>query len=264
MKKILYILLWLFIGAGVIALIGYINKKQKETICSNVFINIDTNDELFFVNQQDVWNIIYHTGDSLKGQRMGDIKTAFIRQEILQNPYIQQVEVYTTFMGEVNIEIKQRRPIARLITKRNQHIYIDQEGFIMPTHPNFAPRVVVVNGLFKFDTIFQRILLEKDTAKQRQFISKTNINKIYQLASCIDTSVFWKAQISEITVLPKQEFEFIPQFGNHVIVFGNIDNMVEKFDKLFLFYHKELNNFGFNKYKRINLKYKNQIVCTKK
>ena len=92
---------------------------------------------------------------------------------------------------------------------------------------------------------------------------KTNLSKVYEVAKTIDTSTFWKAQISEIYINRRSEIELIPEIGNHIILFGDIDNMVEKFDKLLLFYKKELNNFGFNKYKQINLKFKNQVVCLK-
>jgi cell division protein FtsQ len=41
--------------------------------------------------------------------------------------------------------------------------------------------------------------------------------------------------------------------------------MVEKFEKLHTFYLQGLNTTGsWNKYSVINLKFKNQIVCTKK
>lgn len=226
-------------------------------------INIDSSQELFFLDQQDIWKIILSNGDSLKGQRMGDIQVEQLRSRLMMNPFVKTAEVYTTFMGEVNIEITQRRPIVRVITKRQQHVYLDDEGLLMPVSRKFAVRVPIVRGYLGIDTIFQRVLLEKKAEKQQVYQRKTMLPSVYQMASLIDTSAFWKAQMSEIQVNRKHEFELLPLFGNHVVVFGSIDNMVEKFDKLFLFYHYELNNFGFNKYKLVNLKYQNQIVCTK-
>jgi cell division protein FtsQ len=47
------------------------------------------------------------------------------------------------------------------------------------------------------------------------------------------------------------------------VVFGSIENYEEKFRNLEAFYKKGLPVSGWNLYKEINLKYKNQIVCTK-
>jgi cell division protein FtsQ len=48
-------------------------------------------------------------------------------------------------------------------------------------------------------------------------------------------------------------------------VFGDAKDFEEKFEKLKTFYTEGLNKTdGWNKYSTINIKYKNQVVCTKK
>jgi cell division protein FtsQ len=51
--------------------------------------------------------------------------------------------------------------------------------------------------------------------------------------------------------------------GNHRILLGQIEYYRENLEKLKLFYEKGLNQMGWNQYSIINLKYKNQVVCTK-
>ena len=90
------------------------------------------------------------------------------------------------------------------------------------------------------------------------------IKDIYNLASYINKDDFWKAQFQQIYVNENFEFELIPIVGDFNIIFGDISNIEKKFEKLKLMYKTGFNNEGWNKYKTINLKYKNQIVCTKK
>jgi len=52
--------------------------------------------------------------------------------------------------------------------------------------------------------------------------------------------------------------------GAHIIEFGDINAHEEKFDKLYALYSQGLKREGWNKYIRINLKYKEQVVCTKR
>jgi len=73
-----------------------------------------------------------------------------------------------------------------------------------------------------------------------------------------------KIQIEQIYVTKNREYEFVPKVGRHIIIFGGIENMNEKFKKLLVFYHQGINNAGWNTYKSINLKFENQVVCSKK
>jgi len=58
--------------------------------------------------------------------------------------------------------------------------------------------------------------------------------------------------------------ELIPKVGNHLIIFGDTSQMSQKFENLILFYRKGLTKVGWDKYNIINLKFKNQVVCSKK
>jgi cell division protein FtsQ len=75
---------------------------------------------------------------------------------------------------------------------------------------------------------------------------------------------FWNAQIEQINVLKDNDIELIPRVGDHIIYLGKIDNFEEKLKRLMIFYKDGLNKIGWNKYKRINLEYDNQIICTNK
>ena len=75
---------------------------------------------------------------------------------------------------------------------------------------------------------------------------------------------FWSAQIAQINITPSRTFEMIPVVGNHLIDFGDGENYKEKFDKLYVFYKEVLGKTGFDKYARVDLRFENEIVCTKK
>ncbi len=262
--NILILLFWLGILTGTGYLIYFVNKQHDEVKCSEVDILFDHSPDSCFVNISDVKSLILQTGDSLKSQPLSSIHLEKIKNKISENSFIKNVSIYSTLNGEIKINIKQRKPLMRVITGKGQSFYIDENGNGMPLSSNHSARVIVVTGKINLDTLPQSILDEKDTVKQKEFFSKTNIDSLFILAKTIDTSAFWKAQISQININEHGEIELIPQLGTHIILLGTIENLVEKFEKLSLFYKSELSNFGLNKYKIINLKYKNQLVCLKK
>jgi len=61
----------------------------------------------------------------------------------------------------------------------------------------------------------------------------------------------------------RHELELIPRKGNHVVLLGDTQELKEKMNKLFIFYTQGLNKIGWNNYQVINIKYKNQVVCSK-
>ncbi len=84
------------------------------------------------------------------------------------------------------------------------------------------------------------------------------------MATKIQEDEFLNALIDQIYVTPDQEFELIPKAGIDYIEFGDFDDVDQKLKRLKLFYIKGKEKINWTIYKSINLKYENQVVCTKK
>jgi cell division protein FtsQ len=119
---------------------------------------------------------------------------------------------------------------------------MDEEGLILPIPRNFSAYIPVASGS-----------IDKEYAK----------NKLLDFAFFLQSDKFWNSLISQIYVAPNGDVELTPVVGNHQIILGKIEDYKDNLDKLRLFYEKGLNKVGWNKYSIINLKYKDQIVCTK-
>ena len=59
------------------------------------------------------------------------------------------------------------------------------------------------------------------------------------------------------------EYQFAVRSGDYKIDFGNLTEVDVKFKKLKAFYNKAFEDKTIQNYKAINLKYHNQVVCTK-
>lgn len=77
---------------------------------------------------------------------------------------------------------------------------------------------------------------------------------------------YWGAEVVQIVAhnTPDLELdiELIPRSGDFRILFGDLNNAEEKFDKLTHFFDKGLSRTGWGKYKIINIRYNKQVVCT--
>lgn len=260
-KLILKITLYSLVFAGVIVLFAFADKKQEQKPFNAFSINVDRSNDVFFVDEDDIKQMVKDNGDSVLGQAMGSLNSAKIERVLNNNPAVLNSEVYKTIDGELNIEVKQRTPIVRVINNKNEGYYIDATGKLMPLSGKFTPRVLVVNGdIFEQYDKFYPFNFSKSLAEDSA-MKFTKLDEIYQLARFIDRDEFWRSQIEQVYV--DKDFQLVPKVGNHLIILGDTKDLQEKFDKLFVFYKEALPKAGWNKYSTINLKYKNQVVCTK-
>ena len=161
---------------------------------------------------------------------------------VSKNEMIAQVEAYKTPSGIIKLEVMQKMPILRIMGVRGSY-YVDNLGTTMPISRRYAAHVPIVSGY-----------VEKELA----------VTDLYKFALFLQENEFWNDQIEQIYVYPDNDIELIPRVGNHRIMLGTLDEFEEKLANLKLFYEQAIPKVGWEKYSMINLKYKNQIVCTKK
>jgi cell division protein FtsQ len=164
-----------------------------------------------------------------------------IKNSLQKNELIEKVEVYQTNSGAIKIVVSQKMPILRVFSSKGSY-YVDQLGHTMPEALGQAIYVPVASGN-----------IEQSFAVQ----------ELYEFALFLQKNDFWNDQIEQIYVRSQNDIEIIPRVGSHRILLGSLENYEKKLKHLRLFYEQVIPKMGWEKYSVINLKYKNQIVCTK-
>lgn len=115
-----------------------------------------------------------------------------------------------------------------------------------------------------------RITARQNAEREKQKKLRKNCEdflKLLNFVQFVEADDFWRSEIVQIVVSKGHggapEIELIPRVGDHTILFGSPDDAAEKFDKLLTFYRHGLRNIGWQEYRTINVKYRNQVVCTK-
>lgn len=259
MNKILQISLWVLVIAGIIVSLSFVNKAREQQTFQKPHVIIDYETENRFVDEQDILNQIL-TAEDTADLLLKNYNVLELEEKLSTNSSIKDVQVYKTIDGQLNIEVKQRKPIVRVFSK-NDSYYIDENGKLMLWTNKYTSRLLVVSG--EINEPFNKRYQFNYGNLQDTLQAKTLLDDVYKIAKYIDESDFWKAQIEQIHVNKVYDMELIPKVGNHKIVFGGVENLESKFEKLMIFYQKGLSKTGWNEYSEINLKFKNQVVCTK-
>jgi cell division protein FtsQ len=261
MKKSINIALWIGFFLGTVIMLSFSRSKQDNKICSELVIKVDTETGMHFINEDDVILALRTKGLNPVGAKMKEVDLDEIESLLLTIAEIKSAEVFKTMNGQVGINIRQRVPIARVFNQSGRNFYLDEDGFQMPVSEKYSPRVLVFTGnIYDPPTDLSARELDLDPELDKMYMA----DEIFKLAKFIRDDEFWSAQIQQVNVNSKSEFELIPTVGDHRVMFGNLDNMEGKFNKLFVFYKEGLNNTDWEKYDTVNVKFKHQIICTKK
>jgi cell division protein FtsQ len=257
--------MWVILITGLFVSVGFIDKEQNSLRCKSLDIKVNQDDDLYFLNKLDVAKLIHDRGDSIIGQPKSTINISEMERALNSHADIANAEVYVTIDGKVKVEVKQRKPILRVINANGDSYYLDDEGKPMPLSDKYTAKVIVANGNIMEPFALRYMYSVKDIVKDSLAKEKSMLDELYAMAKYINADEFWKAQVQQIYINQDRDMEIVPMVGDQKIIFGDTTAMDEKFKKLLIFYQQGLNITGWwDKYSTINLKFKNQIVCTKK
>lgn len=261
--KILTIIMWVLLVSGAGVLVGFVEVEQYDRVCKRIDVSVEYGNADVLVSKADIDSIIRKTAGMIKGKPLGYINTGAIESAIRRQPYTAKVSVYENNAGVLFVEVKQREPMLRVINKNYESFYLDGSGSLLPVNVNFSARVLVANGFIDDSYLKTPNYRVNIMALADSIFIDSMMTNLYKLAMYITHDKFFKAQIDQIYVNQQREFELIPRVGNHVIVLGDAHDLDDKFRKLYAFYKFGLNKIGWNRYNIINIKFKNQVICSK-
>jgi cell division protein FtsQ len=288
MNKILNILSWFFLVAAMGLLMSFSAQKRAQQTYSDIQILIDKPENSRFVTTQNIATLFTNLGYGKENQPLNRIDINDFELQLERKPAIASANVYQTLAGKIIVEITERQPIIRIYNNTGKSFYLDKNGSFMPLSNQYTAHVPIASGsisipfstVYELEDLEQRIhkifrkanttavqnikLIKELKVEEEKLPGANQLQDLFNLARFIDQNSFWKSQISQIHVNEKGDYEFIPRVGNHTIVFGKANDIEDKFEKLMTFYKKGLNKTGWNEYSTINLKFKNQVVCTKR
>src|SRR5574344_187316 len=259
--KIIIACLFLILLAVIIVLGNvFIGNRNIQT----VQINITYGKSDTIIRTSEIQKQLLAQYGNFLTKRKKDIDEKQMEAFLKSNPYIEDAQVYQTLRGDLKIEIKQSEPIVRLCTKEGRDYYIDSKGKIMPISSNQTTDVIVANG----DISMSRQLLAKqklDTVNlANKFRPERNIVNLYLIAKMISEDSILAYQIDQIYVERVGVYELIPKVGSCIVRVGAINDMAEQLKKLSYLYKEGFSRIGWDNYNVVDLRYKNQAVCTRK
>lgn len=245
-------ILWVVIGLFLLFAFLAIKQTSEALKINSIEVAIDQTVDLSFIDSNKVLDIVREVVKTpIIGSSKKQFNLALVERRLEAYPFIDRADVVIDFSGKLWIKIIQRAPILRVINAQGVSYYVANNGYKMPLHFDFTPRVMVATGNIT------------ETLVDSAFVKSPMLKDLLLIANYCTANEFWRAQIEQLFVDNYNDILLIPKVGNHSIVFGSAEHLDSKFARLLTFYKKGLNAVGWQKYQQINLKFEGQIVAEK-
>jgi len=180
---------------------------------------------------------------------LNEINLRGLEESLEDNLFIQEALVFINARHELQVVVKQRKPIARVKAAQSDY-YISTDGTKIPLSDYSTLRVPIVTGYV-------------DIINGSSKDSRRTYRKMVQLLNTCQKSKFLQALVEQIDIDREGKLTIIPKLGTERIVFGDLNDQKEKLDKLKKYYKWGRKQDGWDKYAYLNLEYKNQIALGK-
>lgn len=237
-------------GIVMFSLIGFVERNQQDKLCNNIMVTIDNQLENHFINEQDIIALITDNGNKqIIGAPLYKLPLKKLEKEVMAHKYVENAEVFKDLKGNLVVKVDQNRPIARIIRPYAPDAYISHHGEILPVSDRYTARVVIVKGQLS-DRLIEEGLSKENKGEQ-----------LFDLLQYLQNNSWWQAQIAELSLDRLGNITMYPQIGKQEIYFGKAEKFNEKFKKLDIFFKQILPYKGWNHYQKVNVNYKDQIIC---
>jgi len=238
-KRILKYVFFIVLATGLGVLYSFTSVRNQQIKIGRPVVEFQEGENNFLTHAM-VNKLLIQNNKTVVNQAKSVIDLYDLENKVLKNPYVEEVAVFLTIDGTLKSVIKQRTPVARIFGKKDSY-YIDKTGIKVPLSDNYSARVLLISGI-KTDQ---------------------DITAVLPLVSFILADNFLKKELVGIAKFDNGDYQLSVRSGDYKIDFGNLSGIDVKFKKLKAFYNKTFEDKTIENYKTINVKYHNQVVCTK-
>ena len=251
-RNIILALVCAALATGLCVLLAASKAHRQQMTCKG--LKVEYADAHRFINDADIKAWLERDYGSYIGQRLDSVGLDRIEHILDEQSAILKSEAWTTEDGLLNVRITQREPVLRF-QKGDEGFYVDDRGYLFPLQKQFDAPVPVVDGAIpvKYTAGYKGKAL---TEEEQRWIAK-----VVDMMGWIRKNKVWKDAIVQVSVREGGDFVLTPREGRERFIFGQPEEVADKFDRIGKYYEYILPARGKGYYKTVNVKFDRQIIC---
>jgi len=259
-KRLLKPLALVLATLAIVVALGFVEHSSGRRPVTALEVKVDSPEGVRFIDEAAVRQLVLESGEGVIGGPLGDVEMTAIEEQLRGLACVSDADLYHTMDGTLHVRVKQRLPIVRVFNSDGSSFYIDRDGWSMPPSDTYTPRVLVVSGQLAEPYREGEHLVNANDSLN----AATHSDDVLALARTLSADPFWNALVDQVVVDANGDFELLPRIGGQRVAIGNGTDLERRLQKLRLFYEKGIPQTDWRRYARIDVRFADQIVCTKR
>lgn len=210
--------------------------------CNGIEVTIESGASADTVTSRGVLEELSRYPRKIVGTPLMSIDTRHIEKYLSLFSNFEDVECTLNTDGKLSVRIQPMVPAIRVFDGDKSY-YINKEGKIIESKPNFFVDVPVVAG---------------------HFSSNFTPLQVLPLVKFIERDPVLAKLVGMIEAKDADNLILVPRIHGHVINYGDTNRLAEKRRALLAVYQKIMPYKGWDEYDTISLKFKGQVVATRR
>ncbi len=242
LRTIIWCISTLLLVAYLVAIFFWVGDAFKGNKCTGMDIYIADTATNHFVTVPEISREIDSLPFRCQGMLLREINIDSIEQKLNSIDKIESASCVILNSGKIIVSVNPMRPVARVFDKDISY-YVNREGKRISADARYFLDVPVISG--SFDSVNTAVSL-------------------LPLIEYIKFDAMWSSLITMIKTDTRYDIYLIPAIRGHVIKFGDLSNIENKFARLRRMYEEVLPVKGWDYYDTIAVKWSGQVVATKR
>ncbi len=218
------------------------HQEADRHVCVGIDIHVSGNKAMDSIIRRGVTRELASYPDKIIGTGLNKIDTGKLRNYLSSMSNFESVDCMITSGGRLRINIVPLVPVMRVFSPGKSY-YINKDGKHIDSKAEFFTEAPVVQG---------------------EFTKDFPPSEVIPLVKYIDKDPMLKNLVSMIVAQDSYNLLVVPRMYGHIINFGDTTRLEEKTRALSLFYKKVMPHKGWEEYDTISVKFRGQIVATRR
>lgn len=224
------------------AITVWAHAEASRNACSGIEVVVDGSNKADSVTRNGVLAELAHYPRKIIGVPLESVNTYDVRQFLSRFSNFENVDCVITTDGKLKVSVIPMIPEIRVFSPMGSY-YINKDGKYIASNAEFYVDVPIVKGVFT---------------------NKLPAMYVLPVTRFIESDPVLSELVAMVEVIDEDNIILIPKIQGHVINFGDTTRLQEKKRALMTMYNKIMPYKGWNEYDTISVRFRNQIVATRR
>lgn len=228
--------------AYVVTMFVWARAEARKHLCGGIEVAINGNGRVSSISEQSVKDVLKDYPGRIVGQPINAVNTYEIAEYLRKFNNFENVDCMITTKGNLKVRVTPMVPALRVFDGKRSY-YVNKDGKTMAAIPGFHVDVPVVTGRFRGNFRPEHLLPVVRFVERDSLLSNV---------------------VGMIAANDGENIVLVPRIKGHVVNIGDTTRLEEKRKAIMTAYRTILPYKGWDTYDTISVKFKGQIIATRR